>query len=124
MLANNTELKRLDDRWKFIAPVMLDFNFTMPLWKQTRASRWIREQYLDKNYFNKVSAYPIANMVGDRMFVGDAVLAARLHAKMGKSPVRFYRFEYRGLHSLSEVASGTYRNFGNFSSVVSFRDYG
>lgn len=51
-------------------------------------------------------------MIGDRLFVVDAEKAARLQAKVNKSPVYFYVFSYRGGFSTSEFLAHSTVNVG------------
>ena len=54
-------------------------------------------------------------MVGDRIFVVDGVRSARLQASVSTAPIYFYRFAYRGRHSLSEDFSGKDIDLGEVS---------
>lgn len=62
-------------------------------------------------------------MVGDRIFVVDLVRSARLQASVSSAPVYFYRFSYRGRHSLSEDFSGKDIDLGNHFLLFSKNYY-
>lgn len=51
-------------------------------------------------------------MVGDRHFVVDTVRVAKMQAAVSTAPVYFYRFSYRGRHSLSDVLAQSEINYG------------
>lgn len=52
-------------------------------------------------------------MTGDRLFVVETERSARMQAAARLAPVYFYKFSYRGKHSLSELVSGgSTENFG------------
>lgn len=51
-------------------------------------------------------------MVSDRMFIVDAQRAAELQALTSKAPVWFYKFNFRGEHSLSDLMTGTKTDYG------------
>jgi carboxylesterase type B len=53
-----------------------------------------------------------AQITTDRLFVLEAVRAAKLQAAVNSAPVYFYQFGYRGTHSISEEFSQTTTNLG------------
>lgn len=111
-VADKRLMKDLDENWELIAPHLLDFNYTIPKSDHVRVSREIRKHYLDSKRIERLTATPLIHMIGDRLFVVDAEKAARLQARVNKSPVRFYLFSYRGEHSLSDIFTHTKENFG------------
>jgi hypothetical protein len=46
------------------------------------------------------------------MFIVDAQRAAELQALTSKAPVWFYKFSFRGKHSLSDLMTGTKIDYG------------
>lgn len=52
-------------------------------------------------------------MISDRLFVVGIVKAAKMYARLYKSPVYMYQFGYRGRHSLTEMFSKSNENYGN-----------
>ncbi|XP_066589450.1 venom carboxylesterase-6-like [Prorops nasuta] len=110
---DNTEiLQHLDINWNLIAPHLLDYNYTLPQDQHVNVAQMIRKQYLDSKPINTETAHPLVKLIGDRLFVYDSEKAARLQAKVNKSPVWYYYFSYRGASSLSDYMSGTNKNFG------------
>lgn len=51
-------------------------------------------------------------MYSDRLFLVGIEETIRLHKQAEKGPVYCYKFNYRGLKSVSEFFSGTTENFG------------
>lgn len=112
-VANQTLLKQLNDEWDHIAPFLLDFNDTVSLNDQNRVSEIIRKHYLGDKEISKETVQPLIRMMSDRLFNVHFEKAVRLMAKVNKSPVRAYYYNYRAKHSRSDLLSGTTENFGN-----------
>ena len=112
-VADKVQLKELDSNWEAIAPFLLDYNYTIPLSKHAQVSKLIRKHYLGSKSINVQNVAPLIQMVGDRLFIVDGVKAAKLTAKVNKSPVWYYYFTYRGANSASDAMSRTTQNFGN-----------
>ncbi|XP_011494688.1 PREDICTED: venom carboxylesterase-6-like [Ceratosolen solmsi marchali] len=104
--------KELNENWELLAPHLLDFNYTLSQVMHAEIAIKIRNHYMQHNSFNQQNIKPVIKMVGDRLFVIDAEKAARMQAKVNKSPVWFYYFTYRSAESLSDLYSGTTQNFG------------
>lgn len=51
-------------------------------------------------------------MTGDRMFVNDIQKAIRLQASVTNSPIYYYYYTYRGIHSISEFLRLSNENLG------------
>ncbi|XP_046744723.1 venom carboxylesterase-6-like [Diprion similis] len=111
-VANEPLLKELNDNWDYLAPFLLDFNYTIPRSDHRKVARLIRHHYLGIEQIDNSTVEQIVRMMGDRLFVYDAEEAARLQAKATRHPARFYYFTYRGAHSLSEDFTGVQENFG------------
>lgn len=58
-------------------------------------------------------------MYSDRLFLVGIEETIRLHKQAEKGPVYCYKFNYRGLKSVSEFFSGTTENFGKKNSRYS-----
>lgn len=56
-------------------------------------------------------------MLSDRHFALDGARGAKIHSSSVSSPVYFYRFSYRGKHSLSEYLTKTNIDFGKFDFI-------
>lgn len=111
-VANDNLLKQLNDDWPTLSRYVLEFNYTVPISDQPKAAGLIRNHYLGTNPISRSTVNRITEMISDRMFKYQIVEAAVLHAQTYRSPVRFYRFSYRGAHSFSEIYSGSQENFG------------
>ncbi|XP_046425209.1 venom carboxylesterase-6-like isoform X1 [Neodiprion fabricii] len=111
-MANETLLRELNDNWDYLAPFLLDFNYTIPQIHHRKVARLIKGHYLGTRQIDNSTVEQIVRMIGDRLFVYDAEEAARLQARANRNPVRFYYFTYRGAHSMSEEFTGVEENFG------------
>ncbi|XP_058800335.1 venom carboxylesterase-6-like isoform X3 [Phymastichus coffea] len=110
--ARDDLLKELNEKWDIIAPYLLDYNYTIPTKLHAKTALKIKNHYMENNPINRQNVKSIIKMVGDRMFLVDAEKAARMQAKVNKSPVWFYYYSYRATTSLSDTFSGTKENFG------------
>lgn len=45
-------------------------------------------------------------MAGDRFFVADSEKAARMQAKVNRSPVWYYYYSYKSMQSWSDILAG------------------
>lgn len=118
---NDALLKELNNNWLSIAPHLLDYNYTIPLQKQDKVSKYIKEHYLGLKPIDRSTNKELIQLIGDRLFVADGAKAAKLMAKHMKSPVHFYYFTYRGAHSLSELLSHTSENLGTVQEFIAQR---
>lgn len=111
--ANDKLLKELDENWESLSPHLLDFNYTIPQKLHAETAMKIRKHYMGSNPINRQNVKAITKMVGDRLFTADSEKAARMQAKVNKSPVLFYYYAYRAAGSLSDILSGTKEDFGS-----------
>ncbi|NP_001295468.1 venom carboxylesterase-6-like precursor [Athalia rosae] len=111
-VGNEKLLEELRNNWETFAPHLLDFNWTIPKTDHAKVANLIKEHYLGSSPIGKSTVNRLVQMIGDRLFVYDSEEAARLQARVTRSPVRYYYFTYRGAHSLSEEMSGTTEDFG------------
>ncbi|KAI5749797.1 hypothetical protein M8J76_010240 [Diaphorina citri] len=112
-VANSSLLEELENNWEFIAPYLLDYNLTVDSRVKNQVSNKIKQHYLQGKPISPETTLEFTHMVGDRLFVEGVEAAAKLQAQAVSSPVYFYRFSYRGKHSLSEIMSfGSLENFG------------
>ncbi|CAK9812183.1 Venom carboxylesterase-6 [Anthophora quadrimaculata] len=108
---NEQLLKQLNDNWDDIAPHLLDFNDTLPVSQHKMVADKIRKHYLGSKEINADSVMSLIHMIGDRLFAVNFEKAARLQAKVNKSPVWCYHYTYRASRSISDFISST-KNFG------------
>ncbi|EFN71638.1 Esterase FE4 [Camponotus floridanus] len=111
-IADNENLKQLNDNWDLLGPHFLDFNYTIPKEKQDETGRLIKKHYFDKKPINQTTTKQLIQMASDRFFMVDSEKAARMQAKVNWNPVWYYYFSYRGNHSLSDFISGTTNDYG------------
>ncbi|XP_043272746.1 venom carboxylesterase-6-like [Venturia canescens] len=111
-VADDELMKQLDENWDTVAPFLLDYNYTIPLEEHADLARKIRKHYLGEKRIDRTTVNDVIRMIGDRQFVVDAENAARRMAAANDKPVRFYRFSYRGEHSLSDAFTGNKKNYG------------
>ncbi|XP_031840747.1 juvenile hormone esterase [Nomia melanderi] len=105
-------LRKLDENWDLLAPIFLDYNYTLSKEKHVEVARLIRQHYLGTKKIDETTAHAFIKMTGDRLFVVDSEKAARLQAKVNKQPVWYYYYSYRAATSLSDYLSGTKTNYG------------
>lgn len=110
-------MKELDENWESIAPHLLDYNYTISSAEHSSVARQVRKHYLGSEPINRKTTEALIHMVGARLFVTDGEKAARSHARVSKSPIRFYRFSYRGEFSFTDELTKTKENFGRFCHV-------
>ncbi|XP_014223177.1 venom carboxylesterase-6-like [Trichogramma pretiosum] len=110
--ASEQLLQELDEKWEKLAPHLLDFNYTISPDIHGQISQKIRRHYLGNNPINRDNVGSITQMVGDRLFVVDGEKAARMQARVNKSPVHFYYYTYRASASLSDLFTGTTEDLG------------
>jgi len=111
-IADDQNLKQLNDNWDILGPIYLDFNYTIPKEKHVEIARLIKKHYFGTKPIDRQNTKELIQMSGDRFFVVDSEKAARMQAKVNQKPVWYYYFSYRGAQSLSDSFSGTTENYG------------
>ncbi|KAL6428893.1 hypothetical protein ACFW04_008014 [Cataglyphis niger] len=111
-IADDKNLKQLNDNWDLLSPHFLDFNYTIPKEKQVETGRLIKKHYFGTKPIDRTTTRQLVQMASDRFFVVDSEKAARMQAKVNQNPVWYYYFTYRGKQSLSDSLSGTTENYG------------
>ncbi|XP_023311605.1 venom carboxylesterase-6-like [Anoplophora glabripennis] len=103
------KLEEVDEKWVEIAPYLLDCNDTLSAPNKETVAREVLDYYLgpgekiDKKNFKKFT-----QMLTDRLFAVSAELAAKLQAKVTKSPVYLYIFNYtEGVNKPMHFLTGT-----------------
>ncbi|KAJ8670100.1 hypothetical protein QAD02_001359 [Eretmocerus hayati] len=104
---NDTVLRDLDANWEELAPILLDFNYTLPEEEHPMTAKRIREFYFGDRPINRENIGILIDLSSDRFFSADAVKVAKIHATTSQSPVWFYYYSHRAVNSLSE---GTLHN--------------
>ncbi|KAK4880937.1 hypothetical protein RN001_004256 [Aquatica leii] len=111
-IANLEYLKAIDKNWNKLIPHILDFNNTVSLRDQKNVVEKIRRFYFGNKPLLKNTFAILVQMMSDRLFTSGIEYAARLHSAAIKSPVYYYYFKYRGVHSKSEARSKSAANYG------------
>ncbi|XP_076291539.1 venom carboxylesterase-6 [Lasioglossum baleicum] len=111
-VANDVLLEQLNDNWLYIAPYLLNYNDTVPLNQQNKVAELVREHYLQSKQISSDNVEPLIRMIGDRLFAVNFEKAAKLQAKVNKSPVWTYYYSYRAARSVSESISQSTKDFG------------
>jgi len=112
-VANATLLAEIERDWLKVAPALLDYNYTVQPHRMDETSHKIKQFYLKGQPISPATTAPFIQLASDRWFVVETERAARMQAAARLAPVYFYRFSYRGKHSLSETMSwGSTQNFG------------
>ncbi|KAF7992725.1 hypothetical protein HCN44_005069 [Aphidius gifuensis] len=100
----------LNENWDEIAPHLLDYNYTIPKSKQSEVSNKIKKHYLGDEKIGNDTVKPLIQLIGDRLYVVDAVKAAKMMAKTNS--VWFYLYSHRGQYSLSDLFTTAKQNLG------------
>ncbi|GLV37952.1 uncharacterized protein CBL_06346 [Carabus blaptoides fortunei] len=111
-VSSEDRLPYLNQHWTELAPYILHYDGTVPRAQQADVAQKIKEYYLKGKPISKETFPELVQAIGDRLFVVDAEKAARLQAQVNKSPVYFYRFNYRGGNSLTEWLTQSDENLG------------
>jgi len=105
-------LNEIQNRFSELAPLILDYNYTVSEKQKLAVAQSIHQFYLQGKTISTDTTCNFIQMVGDRHFVVEMERAARIQAAVNSAPVYVYQFGYRGKHSLSEILSGTNTDFG------------
>ncbi|XP_078045290.1 venom carboxylesterase-6 [Augochlora pura] len=111
-VADDDLLEQLNENWQDIAPYLLNYNDTIPLSQQKEVAEKIRKHYLGSKEICSSTVGSLIQMIGDRLSTVNFAKAARLQAKVNKSPVWTYYYSYRATRSGSETISNSSKNFG------------
>ena len=84
------------DDWETLAPIILDFNYTLDQSAWASTAKKIKQYYFGEKKINEEAIWESTKMFGDRIFNVDAEKSVRLQAKAVTSPVYYYYFSYPG----------------------------
>lgn len=103
-----------DENWETIAPYMLHFINHVPEDEHAELAKLAKLHYFGRKSFStdRKSVMSFIHMAGDDQIVTGAIRAAKLQAKVNKSPVYFYRYTYRAAQSFSDTLTRTTENLG------------
>ncbi|KAK9884286.1 hypothetical protein WA026_005238 [Henosepilachna vigintioctopunctata] len=105
-------LKHINDHWDDVVPHILHYDFTVAPSLRKEVNSKIRSEYFGNGPVDRQSYKKLIDMIGDRLFKVDIEKCTRLQAAAMKSPAFHYIFDYRGVHSWTELRSGTKENIG------------
>lgn len=105
-------MKEMNENWTYVAPLLLDYKYTIEPSEQVEVSDKIRRHYLGDEAISKENFSKLVAMVGDRTFNYDAEKSARAHARVSRNPVMFYYYSYRASMSLGTEPSNSTDNLG------------
>ncbi|XP_063906555.1 carboxylic ester hydrolase-like [Zophobas morio] len=96
MLFSGDAFDTFDKDWETLAPIILDFNYTLDhsLWAST--AKKIRQYYFGEKKMDKEAIMEFTKMIGDRMFLVDSEKSVKLQAKAATSPVYYGYLSYPG----------------------------
>ncbi|KAF2892558.1 hypothetical protein ILUMI_13618 [Ignelater luminosus] len=97
------KLDDIDKQWNKAMPFLLDYNYTVSNIRKDEVSQKIRKYYLGEEKLSDSNIHKLIKLFGDRYFVVDFEKAARLQAKVTKSPVYSYMYGYEGEGSISDL---------------------
>ncbi|XP_018562806.1 venom carboxylesterase-6 isoform X2 [Anoplophora glabripennis] len=88
-------LEEVDKTWVDIAPYLLDCNDTLPALKKGTVAKEVLDYYLGPGEkINKKNFKKFTQIFTDRLFAVPAEVSAKMQAKVNKSPVYVYHFNY------------------------------
>ncbi|XP_018563117.1 venom carboxylesterase-6-like [Anoplophora glabripennis] len=89
------KLEEVDEKWVEIAPYLLICNETLPVSERETVAKEVLDYYLGPGEkISKDNYKKFTQMLSDRLFSVSAELSAKLQAKVTKSPVHLYIFNY------------------------------
>ena len=111
-------LKELDKNWESIAPLLLDYNNTIPVEDHSNVSHKIRQHYFEDKSINYENLDYLIRMVSDRIFFVDAGKAAKEQAKANPGKIWFYYYSYRAATSTCDFFSNSTIDLGMCISPI------
>ncbi|RZB39767.1 venom carboxylesterase-6-like [Asbolus verrucosus] len=107
------DLETVNKRWDDLAPILLDYNYTLPLsaWKITAEKA--KQFYLGDNQdITHENFLKFVKLFTDRHFLMEAEDAVKMQANVTQSPVYYYFFGYPGDNNADKtVAHGGDRKY-------------
>ncbi|XP_017776969.1 PREDICTED: venom carboxylesterase-6-like [Nicrophorus vespilloides] len=112
--ASETILEKINKDWDEVAPLIMHYSEVISKEQMNEVSQKIRDFYIGDTDINKENYYQLIQMIGDRIFVADLDLTARLHSKAIKSDLYFYHFNYSAeeVPSVALLFSGSTETYG------------
>ncbi|CAB0033832.1 unnamed protein product [Trichogramma brassicae] len=88
-------LKQLNDHWLSLAPHVLQYNYTLPIWQHRFVARFARHRYFGKKPIDAGSDKALIRLLTDKHYLYDIERAARMHAEASESPVYLYYYSFQ-----------------------------
>ncbi|XP_018562424.1 venom carboxylesterase-6-like [Anoplophora glabripennis] len=103
------KLEEVGEKWAEIAPYLLICNETLPVSETETVEKKVLDYYLGPGEkISKDNYKQFTQMLTDRLFAVSAELSAKMQAKVTKSPVHFYIFNYtEGENRPMQLLTGT-----------------
>nr|XP_022901990.1 venom carboxylesterase-6-like [Onthophagus taurus] len=107
-------LEDLESKWNEFAPFVLDYFYSIPPERLDQVSQIIKKEYLGDKPISKDTYKELIDMMSDRLFSVYTEKAAKIQAKVSKSPVFMYYFSFMGdtLESLTIHITGKDQSHG------------
>ncbi|XP_018566160.1 venom carboxylesterase-6-like [Anoplophora glabripennis] len=119
-------LGEINEKWVELSPELLDYNDTLPASRREVVAKEVLDHYLGPGEnINKKNFKKFTQIFTDRFFAVSAELSTKLQAKVTKSPVYFYIFNYtEGENKFVDNFPGTRRVEGACHGEDVFYFYG
>lgn len=112
-ISDNIYMNELESKWNKLMPHIFDYNNTVSdIRTKDKISEDIQKFYLKGKHLSRETFPDLVKALSDRLFIEGIEKAVRFHAKAINSPVYYYYFKYRGVHSLSELTAKSNENYG------------
>ncbi|XP_023316080.1 venom carboxylesterase-6-like [Trichogramma pretiosum] len=105
-------LKQLNDHWLSLAPHVLQYNYTLPIWQHRFVARFARLRYFGKKPIDAGTDKALIRLLTDKHYLYDIERAARMHAEASESPVYLYYYSFQSGQSRSRELSHSDKNYG------------
>jgi len=104
-------LKTIDERWRKLAPLLLDFNeLSTNVNRKSQISLKIQQFYLGNEKISKNTFKEFDDILSDRLFKHGAYKSIQLQSRF--SPSYFYYFRFKTLRGLNDLWGTTKDNIG------------
>lgn len=111
---NKEKVEDLDKNWEAISPYIYNIQSLFPENQIIEIVNKAKKYYFGDESFStdRDAVKNLTHLIGDGMFVLEAIRAAKLQARYNKSPVRFYHYTYRAAQSLTDQLTNSTIDFG------------
>ncbi|RZC38389.1 COesterase and/or Abhydrolase 3 domain containing protein, partial [Asbolus verrucosus] len=100
------DLQVINDEWENLAPILLEYNYTLPQPLWTTTAKKVKEFYLGEGQdISQENMLKVMQIFTDRGFLVGAETAVKKQAKVAKSPIYYYFFAYPGDDNEQRIVS-------------------